>query len=100
MAPGELCSVEWGVGNYRVVKILVVEDGLVHLRLYANRFRERPFTIDPSELRLAVEHVPLEAQDFAAWIPGVIGYEPVEPEELARFEIWQSAGRPTSPVGG
>jgi hypothetical protein len=82
--PGDLCSVAWGDADYRVVKILSIGDGLLHVRLYADRFVDRPLDVEASELELA--HLPLSAEDFAAWAPEVIGHAPVEPDELEWVE--------------
>ena len=88
MEPGDLYSVEWGDADYRVVKILSVEDGLVHVRLYADRFVDRPIDVEASVLELG--HLPLSAEDFAAWSPRVIGHALVEPDELAWVEADRS----------
>lgn len=84
MQPGDLCSVEWGDADYRVVKILSVTDDVFHLRLYADRFVDRPVDVQASELELG--HLPLSAEDFAAWVPKVIGHAPVERDELEWVE--------------
>jgi hypothetical protein len=96
--PGDLCSVELVKGDYRVVKILVMEDGIVHLRLYPDKFSERPSAVDPFELDLVpihksfgIAHLPLSAEDFATWRPGVVAHEAVRAEELEAYELWQEA---------
>jgi hypothetical protein len=90
--------VEFGEGDYRVVKILVLEDGVVHLRLYADKFAERPFEVDPAELdhvaihkSFGIAHLPLSTEDFATWRPGVVGHEAVRADELEGYEIWREA---------
>ena len=96
MRPGNLCAVEWDEGDYRVVKILAMGDGMVHLRLYADKFVERPFQVDPIQLDLGVihesfgiGHLPLSAEDFAVWMPGVVAHEDVKAEELEGYDIWR-----------
>jgi hypothetical protein len=98
LGPGDLCAVELVEGDYHIVKILVMDDGLVHLRLYPTKFSERPFAVDPFELDLVpvhksfgIAHVPLSAEDFAGWRPGVVGHEAVRAEELEGYERWQEA---------
>jgi hypothetical protein len=39
-------------GSYGVMKVLAVDDFAVHLRTYANRFKELPADIDPATLFL------------------------------------------------
>jgi hypothetical protein len=68
--------VELRVGDYRVVKILAMGDGMVHLRLYADKW---------------IAHLPLSAEDFATWRPGIVGHEAVREEELEGYEIWREA---------
>jgi hypothetical protein len=96
MRAGDLCAVEWDEGDYRAVKILAIEDGIVHVRLYADKFVERPFQVDPAQLdlgmihkSLGIAHLPVSAEDFAAWLPGVVGHEAVQSEELAEYELWR-----------
>ena len=98
LVPGDLCAVELVEGDYRVVKILVMDDGIVHLRLYPDRFSERPFGVHEFELDLApihksfgIPHLPLSAEDFATWRPGVVGHEAVRAEELEGYERWREA---------
>jgi hypothetical protein len=96
LVPGDLCSVELEEGEYRVVKILAKGDGIVHVRLYADRFVERPFQIDPGQLDqgatdkyFGIRHLPVSAENFATWRPGVVGHETARAEELEGYEIWQ-----------
>jgi hypothetical protein len=96
LVPGDLCTVELDAGEFRVVKILAMRDGMVHVRLYADKFVERPFQVDPAQLDLAVihksfgiPHMPVSAEDFATWRPGVVGHEAVQAEELEGYELWR-----------
>lgn len=49
---GDVYSVTTGDGDFAVVKILVYEDGIAHIRLYKNKFVERPTNIDVTTLSL------------------------------------------------
>jgi hypothetical protein len=96
MGPGDVCAVEWSEEEYRLVKILAIEDGVVHVRLYADKFVDRPLEAGPDVLShrlihtsFGIPHLPLSAEDFAAWVPGVVGHEDVRPEELEGYELWQ-----------
>jgi len=98
LGPGDLCSVEFDEGEYRVVKILAMGDGMVHVRLYADRFGERPFQVDPAQLDqgatdryFGIPHLPVSVENFATWRPGAIGHEDVRADELEGYEIWQEA---------
>ena len=89
MGPGDLCSVELDEGEYRVVKILAMGDGMVHVWLYADKFTERPFQVDPPQLDLG--HLPVSGEDFATWRPGVVGHDAVKATELEGYELWRDA---------
>jgi hypothetical protein len=98
LGPGDLCTVEFGQDDYRVVKILAMGDGVVHLRLFADKFVERPFAVAPAELdhvaihkSFGLAHLPLSSEDFATWRPGMVGHEAVRAEELEGYELWREA---------
>lgn len=107
LGPGDLCTVELDEGDYRVVKILAIGDGLVHLRMYADQFVERPFDVDPTELdfvpihkSFGIPHLPLSAEDFATWRPGVVGHDAVSAGELVGYEYWLEAHEPVRSRSG
>lgn len=99
MGPGDLCAVDWGEDDYRVVKILAIEDGIVHVLLYPDKFVDRPFAFDPAEVEAAalihrsfgIPHMPVSAEDFATWLPGIVGHEAASAEELEGYELWREA---------
>jgi hypothetical protein len=81
-APGQLYSADWDDdGSFRVVKVLVVDDRAVHVRVYRERFGERPSSVDPAELTLGsvddedfgVGHLPLAREELMRWRPELIG---------------------------
>ena len=77
---------ELRAGDYRIVKILAMGDGMVTVWLYADKFAERPFEVDPAQLdgkSFVTGRLPVSAEDFATWRPGVVGHEEVRSEELA-----------------
>ena len=99
MGPGDLCSVEFDEGEYRVVKVLAIGDGMVHVRLYVDRFGERPFQVDPARLDqgatdkyFGIPHLPVSVENFATWRPGAIGHEDVREHES---RATRSGGRRT-----
>ncbi len=38
-----------------------------------------------------IRHLPVSAEDFATWRPGVVGHEEVRADELEGYEIWRAA---------
>jgi hypothetical protein len=87
--PGGIYSCMSGDGDFSVVKVLVVEGGGVHTRLHKNRFKERPDTIDPNELQVAVGHVPLSEKGFRDWEPVLLLEQPVTDDELVGYRHWR-----------
>jgi len=98
LAAGDLCSVKSG-REFGVVKVLVVERDLVHVRSYREKFRERPIGgISSTRLSLGsindpggfgVGHLPLSLSTFGSWVPKRIESEPVTDDELDGFRAWQ-----------
>lgn len=84
-------------GNYRIVKVLVVDGLVVHLRSYANRFRELPAQVRSSELSLGalgspegfgIGHFPLAREAFEREEHVLVGRESVTDDELDGYRIW------------
>jgi hypothetical protein len=87
--PGGIYSCKSGDGEFCIVKVLVVEDGAVHARLHKNQFKERPATIDPKELQVAIGHVPLAEAGFQNWEPVLLLEQPVTDDELVGYRLWR-----------
>ena len=99
--PGAVCTVDDGEGFYRVAKVLVIDGSGVHMKLYKNKWKERPLTVDTSTLSLGtihdkdgfgMEHLPLTKHAFAAWKPVIMRNEEIRQEELEGYEIWKDSG--------
>jgi hypothetical protein len=97
LAPGDICSIKSGESGYGVVKILVVDQHVIHIRRYKNRFAERPYQIDPAGLSVGtihdadgfgVGHLPVSATGFASWMPARICRRDVTKEELEGYQCW------------
>jgi hypothetical protein len=97
---GDLCSVRSGEGGgYVVAKVLRLEEGVVHVRVYAKKYAERPAEVADEDLYLGtvfdddfgLGHLPLDAAAFEAWEPVLIRHTTVEPEELEGYEMWREA---------
>ena len=78
LSAGDICSIENGSGGFGIVKILALEPGAVHIRLYKEKFASRPDFIDATGLSLGtvhdedgfgIGHLPLSARNFAQWEP-------------------------------
>jgi hypothetical protein len=100
LTAGDLYSIESGDGAYSIVKILAVDDDIVHIRLYKNRFATRPEDVDTSELSLGsiqdedgfgIGHLPISRSEFEAWDPQFLQSVGVTEEELEGYRLWQEA---------
>lgn len=86
-------------GDYLIVKVLALDDYAVHLRSYANRFKEIPASISSSELSLGgigspegfgIGHFPLDRRGFDAKTYTLVARETVCEEELEGYRMWQA----------
>jgi hypothetical protein len=98
---GGIYSIANGDGGYGVVKLLVFEDGICHVRIYKQKFQSRPGTIDVNSLSLGkpgdpngfgIGHIPLREAGFLKWQPVLITNTTVTPDELDGYEIWKKDG--------
>lgn len=100
--PGDLWSVATDDGQYGMVKILASDLLGVHVRLYVQRFNERPGPADPRELTLAafapehvnpfsIGHMPLSHQTFRNWEPEFVARGAVAQDELEGYHTWLEA---------
>jgi len=97
---GALYTVDDGEGWFRVAKVLVVETEGVHIRLYKNRFKTRPGSVEFSSLSLGtvhdadgfgMGHLPLSRRAFRAWQPVFLAESPVAESELDGYRAWKDA---------
>lgn len=84
-------------GSYRIVKMLVVDEFAVHLRIYANRFKAIPTQVRSSELSagrfgspegFGIGHFPVAREGFALGERVLVGRESVSYDELDGYRIW------------
>jgi hypothetical protein len=103
---GGVYSVESGDGDFGVVKVLVVDDKGVHLRVYKNKYPTRPTAVDLKTLSLGslndpdgfgMGHLPLSREGFAEWKPALITKDEVRKDELDGYEMWKEAGAEVFP---
>jgi hypothetical protein len=102
-APGDLVSVVTSDGLFGVVKVLASESDGLHIRLYVQRFAERPGPPDLTELSTApfgkghdnpfsIGHLPLSYTSFSRWQPKRITRGSVVTEdELEGYHLWLEA---------
>jgi hypothetical protein len=97
LVPGDVCSIASGDSKFGVIKILVIDQHVIHIRKYKNRFPERPNQIDPAGLSIGtihdadgfgVGHLPVSAAGFASWRPARICRHEVTEEELEGYRYW------------
>ena len=97
-SPGDLCSIGKDEDSYGVVKVVAVADGVVHVRLYKERFGARPTRLVASSLTLGridepgptgIGHLPLSQATFESWVPEKFQSEPVTADELKGYHMWQ-----------
>jgi len=95
---GSICTVENGDGKFGIVKILVIDDEIIHVKIYKNQFDKRPSKIDIKTLSVGtlndkdgfgVGHAPLEKKGFYNWKPIEVGFETVTKDDLIGYEIWK-----------
>lgn len=99
LAPGDLVTVNFDDdGTFRVAKILATEREGVHVRVYAERFSERPHDL-PDELTLGtihdtyfgMGHLPLSWRDFGLWQAQHLAHAPITDDDLEGYEVWRQA---------
>ncbi len=96
---GDICSVDSGEGDYSVIKLLVITEDGAHVRLYKNKFSDRPKSINVESLSLGkigeaggfgIGHVPLDVEAFLSWNPVCLINTGVSEEELEGYNFWLS----------
>ena len=96
---GSICSVDDGDGKFGIVKILVIEEEIIHVKMYKNKYVERPVVIDINALSIGsdydeagfgVGHLPTDRKVFDNWKPIVIAFEEVTGDDLEEYEIWKA----------
>jgi hypothetical protein len=102
LTAGGVYSTNNGDGSFGVVKVLVEDPSTVHLRLYQNRFTQRPESVDPATLNLGstddedgglgIGHLPLARRDFLGWRPVLLMKQSVSEDELEGYQMWKEAG--------
>jgi hypothetical protein len=96
---GSVCTVSNGDGTFGVVKVLVIDANEAHVKIYKNKYDQRPATVDVKTLSMGsindtdgfgIGHVPLARKGFDDWKPVEVNYEEVSKEELEGYEMWKN----------
>ncbi len=95
---GGLYSVQWD-SDVRVVKVLAVDEHIVHLKIYRNQFDDRPTNVDSSILKwdidlndlstIGMAHLPVALDGFWEDEPIFIQQDVVTPDELNAVARWR-----------
>ena len=97
---GGLYSVQKEEQGYAVAKVLVLDEA-VHVRVYKERFSERPSRVGEAKLTLGsvydregfgFGHIPLSREAFAARKPVFVQSSSVRAEELDGYQEWKKHG--------
>jgi hypothetical protein len=96
---GSICSVDEGDGKFGIVKILVISDEIIHLKIYTNKYTERPIAVDINTLstgsvydedEFGIGHLPANRKVFDSWSPIAIAFDEVTNDDLEGYEIWKT----------
>jgi hypothetical protein len=96
---GSICSVDDGDGKFGVIKILVIEAEIIHVKKYKNKYAEQLVAIDINTLSngsvydeagSGVRHLPTDRKVFDSWKPIIIAFEEVTGDDLEEYEIWKA----------
>ncbi len=98
LVAGGLYSVAWD-DEIRVVKVLAVDEHVVHLKIYRNQFDNRPADVDSLMLKwdidlnnlsaIGIGHLPVALDGFLEDKPVFIKTDVVTPEELDTVTRWR-----------
>lgn len=96
---GGIYSINSGDGDIGIVKVLVHEEETIHIRIYKDRFKQRPKKINPKKLTLGsindpdggfgIGHLPIRTSEFLSWIPKLAVESSVTEDELEGYKMWK-----------
>ena len=95
---GDIYSIDDGAEKFSVVKVLAVDNEMIHIRIYKQKFSSRPSSVDPKILTLGtpsdsdgfgIGHIPLDKNAFKEWEPELIMNIPVTEDELEGYKMWK-----------
>jgi hypothetical protein len=96
---GSICTIEDGEGKFGIVKVLVINDIEAHIKLYKNKYNQRPNKVDIKTLNLGgigdkngfgIGHIPLDREGFDNWKPESVDFEEVTESDLYGYNLWKN----------
>ena len=96
---GDICSIVNDSITYGVIKILAIEDSVMHLKLYRNKYIHLPDQTDLSDLSMepdtvnldfGVAHLVVTKHSFIKWKPAFLKHEDVSIDESKTIEDWKN----------
>lgn len=102
LTEGGLCHLPHDGGTYKVLKILGVDEGGVHARLFSNVYSAPPTHVDEASLYMAgmdrkpdepmgMGHLPISHRSFATWNAVLFQQSRVTDDELDGYRMWAEA---------
>ena len=85
-------------GSFAVFKVTAVDDGGVHVRLFANKYRNRPSDIEIEKLTVGgigwpegtgIGHLPLSFEAIGKWTVEFVKQVPVTDDEFDDYDMWK-----------
>ncbi len=90
LVEGGLYAHRTGQFCWEMFKILKIENNVIHIRTYGNRFWRRPSVAALSKLDWSVGHMPFERSAVEKWRLEYITTQAVSYDELEGYRIWAS----------
>ncbi len=87
--------------GYNVLKLLKIDDGGYHIKVYSNIFPDMPVEIDETALVIVglldkqpntdpgISHVPIAKQNFESWKLTFIQHGQVVEDDLEGYYVWK-----------
>ncbi len=82
---GGLYSIKNAKGQYGMLKILKIEDSILHSIVFRQLFHARPRRVDFSALSTRPRYVKIERRKFGKWYAELLGTMDVKPREIAKY---------------
>jgi hypothetical protein len=95
---GGLYTIDNGDGSFGIAKILALDDELIHVKVYKNKWTNRPSSVDLSSLSMGsisdkdgfgIGHLPLGRKTFLNWKPVLVAQQPISEDELDGYNEWK-----------
>lgn len=110
--PGQYYSFQCDNGKYKVLKVLVAQEKVIHVCFYNNNFEERPtdgvieslyfgrkrffndyLDVENGRQTTGRKHIALTLKNWEYWSPQFLTDGELDPNELAAYEEWKKGDR-------